>query len=350
MQDIPTYKNLPNRNALSIPSLHRLLPMFSTARPSSRYPYVALSPATSPPALHNARYEGWVRPPIQLPCIAAIDTPSRHPYVVATTNSQPHSYASHRTPIISGPQASAVIMGHVDSQRRNVPHSWTCNGASEVDIRTQQDTEDAWPLYGHSIRRTRSSNINGIQKARSHPFLAPPYMPLIYDLRYSPTSLRFLSSSPFAGRGYESLRVPLTPERPRKIRLISPDFPWAFYIGPSAGEEVVTCLDVFFHLHSALQYPLTDTEWGIAGDAKRASLIRACNRRLLVLQGSSNSTARTVSFDRSVQREPLLLRVDWLGSSVAFMGLFKDEAFARRRFLPGGGEHPETWVVKFQKL
>ncbi|KAG1767404.1 hypothetical protein EDD22DRAFT_304039 [Suillus occidentalis] len=175
-------------------------------------------------------------------------------------------------------------------------------------------------------------------------------MPLIYDLRYSPTSLRFLSSSPFAGRGYESLRVPLTPERPRKIRLISPDFPWAFYIGPSAGEEVVTCLDIFVNLYSALQCPLTDTEWGMAGDNKRASLIRACNRRLLVLHGSSNPAARTVRFDASVQREPLLLRVDWLGSSVAFMELFKDEAFARRTFVPGDRERPETWVVKFQKL
>jgi hypothetical protein len=175
-------------------------------------------------------------------------------------------------------------------------------------------------------------------------------MPLIYDLRYSPTSLRFPSSSPFAGCGYDSLRVPLTLERPRKIRLISLDFPWAFDIGPSAGEEVVTCLDVFTALHSALQYPLTDTEWGFAGNDKRASLIRARDRRLLVLHGSLNSAARAVSFDRSVQRELLLLRVDWLGSSVAFMGLVKDEAFARRRFVPGGGERPETWAVKFQKL
>jgi hypothetical protein len=111
----------------------------------------------------------------------------------------------------------------------------------------------------------------------------------------------------------------------------------------------VTCLDVFVNLYSALQCPLTDTEWDIAGDDKRASLIRACNRRLLVLHGSSNSAARTVRFDASVQREPLLLRVDWLGSSVAFMELFKDEAFARR-FVPGDGERPETWVVKFQKL
>jgi hypothetical protein len=33
-----------------------------------------------------------------------------------------------------------------------------------------------------------------------------------------------------------------------------------------------------------------------------------------------------------------------------FGGLVKDEAFARRRLIPGGREPPETWVVKFQSL
>ncbi|KAG1861566.1 hypothetical protein DFJ58DRAFT_250963 [Suillus subalutaceus] len=222
--------------------------------------------------------------------------------------------------------------------------------------KAQHDTENAWLTYGHSTRRTMPSNINGTQKAHPHPFLAPPSVPLIYDLRYPPTSLRFPSSSPFAGCGYEFLRVPLTPERPRLIRITSPHFPWAFDISPSAGEAVVTCLDVLFTMHAELQRPLTDMEWGTAGDDKRASLIRARDRRLwiqLALHGNSNPAARdrpTVSFERPVQQEPLLLRVDWLGSSVAFMGLVKDEAFERRRFVPGGGDHPETWMVKFQKL
>ncbi|KAG1863807.1 hypothetical protein F4604DRAFT_1783711 [Suillus subluteus] len=252
-------------------------------------------------------------------------------------------------------------MGH--AQRRNIP-SWpwiggayapSLQGASEMRTRAH-DTENAWLVYDHSARQTMPSNINGTQKAHPHPFLAPPSVPLIYDLRYPPNSLHFPSSSPFAGCGYEFLRVSLTPERPRQIRLISPDFPWAFDIGPSAGEEVVTCLDVLSTLHAELQRPLTYMEWGTAGDDKRASLIRACDRRLwiqLALHRSSNSAARTrptVSFERAVQKKPLLLRVDWLGSSVAFMGLVKDEAFARRRFVPGGGERPETWVVKFQKL
>ncbi|KAG1861564.1 hypothetical protein DFJ58DRAFT_744223 [Suillus subalutaceus] len=298
--------------------------------------YVAPKPTISRPPLHNARYEGWVRPPIQLP---RVDTPSRHPYEVATTNSQPHRYATHPR-MISGAQAHD-IMGH--AQRRNIP-SWqwiggaytpSLQGASEMRTRAQHDTENTCLIYDHSTRQTMPLNINDTKKAHPHPFP---------------------SSSPFAGCGYEFLRVPLTPERPRQIRLTSPDFPWAFDIGPSAGEEVVTCLDVLSTLHAELQRPLTDMEWGTAGDEKRASLIRARDRRLwiqLALQGSSGSAARTrptVSFERPVQREPLLLRVDWLGSSVAFMGLVKDEAFARKRFVPGGGERPETWVVKFQKL
>ncbi|KAG2101319.1 uncharacterized protein F5147DRAFT_314507 [Suillus discolor] len=259
-----------------------------------------------------------------------------------------HPYATHPC-TNSGAQASADIIGYVDSQHCNVSRPWSCNGVSEMRTTAQHNTDNAGLIYGHSTRQTMPSNLN-IQKACPHPFLAPPSAPLIYDLRYSPTSLRFPFPSPFAGCGYEFLRVPLTSERPRQIRLISPYLPWAFDIGSSAGEEVVTCLDVLSTLHAALQYPLTDTEWGAAGDDKRASLVRARDRRLWIqfaLHGSSNPASRTRP---TVQREPLLLRVDWLGSSVAFMGLVKDEAFARRRLVPGGRERPETWVVKFQKL
>ncbi|KAG2073975.1 hypothetical protein BDR04DRAFT_1093589 [Suillus decipiens] len=56
--------------------------MFSTTPPSWQCQYVAPKPTISPPGLHNARYEGWVGPPIQLPH----NTPSRHPYEVATNS------------------------------------------------------------------------------------------------------------------------------------------------------------------------------------------------------------------------------------------------------------------------
>ncbi|KAG1806132.1 uncharacterized protein BJ212DRAFT_793502 [Suillus subaureus] len=231
---------------------------------------------------------------------------------------------------------------------------------------TRHDTENTQLIYDYSAPRTMSSNINEMQKAYLHPFLATPSVPLMCDLRFPPTSLTFPSTSPYAGCGYELLFVPLTPERPKQIRLISPNFPWAFDIGPdpSAGEEGVTCLGVLVTLHAELQRPLTDTEWGTAGHDRRASLIRARDRRSMTqpaLQGSSNSAARTRPTVRSVpgasalnnrpvQRERILLRIDWLGSRVAFAGLIKDEAFARSRLIPGGGEPPETWVVKFKRL
>ncbi|KAG2135770.1 hypothetical protein DEU56DRAFT_806427 [Suillus clintonianus] len=225
---------------------------------------------------------------------------------------------------------------------------------------TGHDTENTWLMYDRSARQTMTLNGNDTQKAHPHPFLAPPSVPLIYDLRCALTSLRFPSSSPFAGCGCEFLRVPLTPERPTQIRLISPEFPWAFNIGPSAGEEGVTCYDVLAALHTALQCPLTDTEWGTARGDKRASLLRAHDRRLRIepaLLGRAHSAGHTsfapganVPHRRPVQPEPLLLRIDWLGPRVAFLGLVKDDAFARSRLIPGSGQPPETWVVKFQRL
>ncbi|KAG2101320.1 uncharacterized protein F5147DRAFT_314536 [Suillus discolor] len=200
-----------------------------------------------------------------------------------------------------------------------------------------------------------SSNVDQAQNAYLHPLLSMSSMPLIYDLRFPPASLTFPSSSPYAGYGYELLFFPLAPERPRQIRLISPNFPWTFDIGPdpSAGEEGVTCLDILTFLHAALQRPLTDTEWGTAGRDRRASLMRARDRRPMISAARTRSTARSapgVSALNPVQRERLLLRVDWLGSRVTFAGLIKDEAFARSRLIPGGGEPPETWVVRFQRL
>ncbi|KAG2047142.1 hypothetical protein BDR06DRAFT_1032695, partial [Suillus hirtellus] len=145
-----------------------------------------------------------------------------------------------------------------------------------------------------------------------------------------PNSIYFTPLSSYAGWGSELFRVPLTQAQHKQIQLISQDFPWAFNIGPepSAAEQGVTCLDVLNVLHAALQHPLSDTEWEAAAQDKQVSLIRACNHQL----------------------NPLILRVDWLGSHVAFGGLVKDEALARRRLIPGAGEPPETWVVRFKSL
>ncbi|KAG1736015.1 hypothetical protein EDB19DRAFT_1723163 [Suillus lakei] len=347
--------------------------MFSTARPPWQCQQVDYNPTISTPALHNARYEGWPHPPVPLPHVASPSSTTRHIPVannipshrlqrnVAHTLPYVHTQYGTRPRMNLGVQASANIMGAVDPQCRNIPNSWTRNGSARVPFlqgafdmhpTTRHDTGNTQFIYDHSASRTTSSNVDDIQKAYPHPFLASPSMPLLYDLRFPHTSLGFPLSSPYAGCGYELLLVPLTPERPRQIRLISPDFPWAFDIGPdpSAEEECVTCLNVLAALHAALQHPLTDTD-----------LLRARDRRLGIrpaLQGSSDSAARTRPTVRSapggdalnhrpVQREPLLLRVDWLGSRVAFVGLMKDEAFARSRLIPGGEEPPETWVVRF---
>ncbi|KAG2364020.1 hypothetical protein BDR07DRAFT_1195765, partial [Suillus spraguei] len=131
-------------------------------------------------------------------------------------------------------------------------------------------------------------------------------------------------------------RVPLRQGGHKKIQLISQDFPWAFDIGleSSTTERSVMCLDVLTMLHTALQCPLSDTEWGAATEDKHASLIRVRDCWLKMNPAS--------------RRKPLILHVDWLGSCVAFGGLVKDEMFARRRLLLGVREPLEMWVVRFQ--
>ncbi|KAG2355490.1 hypothetical protein BDR07DRAFT_1613632 [Suillus spraguei] len=279
--------------------------------------------------------------------------PSHRPQVNAT-HTQPSTYPQYESRFRTnlGVEASTNIMGPVD---HNIPNSRPWNGGArapflqgpgDTHTDTQHYTGNTRLIYDHSPPRTMPSNINENQNAYPHTFLATPSVPLIYDLRFPPTYLTFPSTSPYASCGYEQL--------------------FAIDVGPdpSAGEEGVTCLDVLTYLHAALQRPLADTEWGTAGDNKRASLIRARDRRSMIqpgLQASSDSaalpalTARSVPGanvldSRLVQREPLLLRVDWHGSRVAFMGLIKDEAFARSRLIPGGGQPPETWVVKSKRL
>lgn len=115
----------------------------------------------------------------------------------------------------------------------------------------------------------------------------------------------------------------------------------------------MTCFKVLTALHAALQRPLTDTEWGAAGEDKHKSLLRARDRRRAIIpsENSGERTRRTVRFADTIQEparsEHAVLRVDWLGPRVAFGGLIKDDTFARRRLIPGAENPPETWVVKF---
>ncbi|KAG1848196.1 hypothetical protein C8R48DRAFT_411958 [Suillus tomentosus] len=243
-------------------------------------------------------------------------------------------------------------MWPVEHQHHDVSNSCTWNGGAHQNPSLQGVFETRTAAIKHGPARRTKNSISLIDKDTQIAYLlAAPCAQLVYDLRYPPNSLYFTPSSSYAGWGSEFLRVPLTVARHNRIRLISQDFPWAFNIGPepSAAEQGVTCLDVLNALHAALQRPLSDTEWGAAAQDKRASLVRARDRRLnmkpaLWLRSVSNADAQPA------RQEPLILRVDWLGSRVAFGGLVKDEAFARRRLIPGAGEPPETWVVRFKRL
>ncbi|KAG1827772.1 hypothetical protein EV424DRAFT_596251 [Suillus variegatus] len=243
-------------------------------------------------------------------------------------------------------------MWPVEHQHHDVSNSCTWNGGAHQNPSLPGVFETRTAAINHDPARRTKNSISLIDEDTQIAYLlAAPCAQLVYDLRYPPNSLSFPPSSSYAGWGSEFLRVPLTVARHNRIRLISQDFPWAFNIGPepSAIEQGVTCLDVLNALHAALQRPLSDTEWGAAAQDKRASLVRARDRRLnmkpaLWLRSVLNADAQPA------RQEPLILRVDWLGSRVAFGGLVKDEAFARRRLIPGAGEPPETWVVRFRSL
>ncbi|KAG2148726.1 uncharacterized protein EDB93DRAFT_1144487 [Suillus bovinus] len=355
----------------------------------ARRPWDTPDPNTSPPALHNARYNGWPSPPIQLPHVAlpslkkpaerrvafAIDTPStRRPRDGKVTHIQPQSvqlqYGTHP----HRNHGAQGIMWPVECRHHDVSNSCMWNGGThqrpspqgvfETRTAARHDKENA--VIEHDPSRRTKDSIPLIDKdTQIASLLAAPRMQLVYDLRYPPSSLYLPPSSPYARWGFEFLRVPLTPLRPKQIQLISRDFPWAFniYPEPSAAEQGVTCLDVLTALHAELQRPLSDTEWGAATEDKHLSLVGARDRRLNMkpaLRGSPGTGACTTARHRMpfssdagvkpAQREPLILRIDWLGSRVAFGGLVKDEAFARRRLIPGARESPETWVVRFNNL
>ncbi|KAG2139352.1 hypothetical protein DEU56DRAFT_912191 [Suillus clintonianus] len=128
--------------------------MFSTTCPpcSWQYHWPTSNPTISHPALHNARYEGWPHPPLELPQVAsppsttwraalAFDVPSHCLYEANTTHTQPHpvhpQYDAHpRTNLgLQGNHlfvllASADIMGPVGSQHHDFPGSLAWNGGT----------------------------------------------------------------------------------------------------------------------------------------------------------------------------------------------------------------------------
>ncbi|KAG1792939.1 uncharacterized protein HD556DRAFT_1444019 [Suillus plorans] len=309
--------------------------MYYSTRPRWDIP----DPNNFPLALHNTRYNGWPKPPIQLPHVAApsfkkpaeqhvtfaLNTPSnRRPVDGNAIHTQPYSMhlqldthpransgAQGISPLLRfalNPFFSVGIMWPVEYQSHDVSDSCTWNGGQNPSLQGVFETRTAARHHKENAaikrkcprsfsydcqdvelraflddpaRRTKIS-IPLIDKDTQIAYLlAAPCAQLVNHWRYPPNSLYFPPSSSYAGWGSEFLRV-LTLARHNRIRLISQDFPWAFNISPepSAAEQGVTCLDVLNALHAALQRPFSDTEWGAAAQDKQASLIRARDRQL----------------------------------------------------------------------
>ncbi|KIJ49505.1 hypothetical protein M422DRAFT_65999 [Sphaerobolus stellatus SS14] len=150
-----------------------------------------------------------------------------------------------------------------------------------------------------------------------HPLLSPDNK-AVFDIRLDPTILL-----PIHG-----ISEPATLSGARCLRLVSPHFPWTLEVRSRNPQGPITCSDIFFALHTALSLPLTNSEWSLADDARKNSIMRANRNR----RGGS------------VRR---LRRIDWLGSKVYFKGLTKDDGLGRSRLLPEDDFWPDTWVVRF---
>ncbi|KAH7925652.1 hypothetical protein BV22DRAFT_1160389 [Leucogyrophana mollusca] len=211
-------------------------------------------------------------------------------------------------------------------------------------------------LYSRKDEKTKAAPPPAV-----HPFLASPHPSIVYDVRLPPTALHLHPPypSPSPSSLYTHLTAPLHPAHPRRIRLISRAFPWAFDL--AYAHRGITCLDVLAALHSALQAPLADAEWGAADEERRAGLRRARERRVGMVVGVGVGTDVGVDVDvgkrlgmgarvgTGTGESRGLLRVDWLGRRTVFAGLVRDEEFARRRLYPGSECPPETWVVEFRR-
>ncbi|KAF8585924.1 hypothetical protein K439DRAFT_1009252 [Ramaria rubella] len=148
-----------------------------------------------------------------------------------------------------------------------------------------------------------------------HPLLSPETS-AIFDARLAPSAVVATS-----------VAEPATAGGARHLRIISREFPWTLEVS-NRNQGIVTCADVFNALYSGLSVALTPSEWSLADDTKKNSMMRANQNR----RGGS------------VRR---LRRIDWLGSKVYFRGLTRDDGLGRARLLPEDDLWPDTWVVKF---
>ncbi|KAK1222046.1 hypothetical protein PQX77_015145 [Marasmius sp. AFHP31] len=154
-----------------------------------------------------------------------------------------------------------------------------------------------------------------------HPALAADSTTIRYDLRKKP-------QEDILGTTFHGIRhSPAMSYSVSNLRLISKAFPWTIDI---VVQGPITCEMVFDALHSGLQQPLVDSEWGfIAADKK--------------LREATEKAAKARS---EKDGEKAIKRIDYLGDNTRFKGLEKVEDFEKARLLPGKKAVAETWVVK----
>ncbi|KIJ60016.1 hypothetical protein HYDPIDRAFT_117687 [Hydnomerulius pinastri MD-312] len=368
----------------------------------------------------NARYHGWPSNPMPLPVQRSCLAPTRSPNTLRRTGrrvtfalpsrrhddgssaNSPALQALTGTPIPDLHDGAFQAATHFRHNSRHTTARQNATGRSPpmfgaFQARTEERHNEENRHLGVRPNRDARHTSNAVDcsaphpqlsSQQPHPFLAPLSLPLVYDVRLPPITLSFLPTSPYTGCGHQHLAVPMHAGKPRRVRLISPDFPWSFDLdftsrvprsarhpgtnvfldgSPDIEPEtrVVTCFDILASLHVALQQPLSDVEWGSADEPRRESILRARDRRLRLTQTTtahpqhaklsssstnswSSSSNSTIRLTRA--RNHSILRVDWLGSKVVFAGLVRDTAFARSRLFPGTEELPETWVVRFRSM
>ena len=158
-----------------------------------------------------------------------------------------------------------------------------------------------------------------------HPILAADTTLARVDVRAQPSSEAALPNATY----YAYRHAHATATQSPHVRLISKDFPWSIDIKTKG--HPVTCDDVWNALHTALQQPLADSEWGaLSHDPSRAKKVQKAAKQ------------RQSEIDKGKG----LKRVDWVADSFIFRGLEKDDEFAKRRLAYVDSECEETWVVK----
>ena len=112
----------------------------------------------------------------------------------------------------------------------------------------------------------------------------------------------------------------------RNVRLVCKDFPWPIEI----KEEWVTCGAVWQSVYTALQQPITESEWAMASEKQRDRIRRAVRHREAE-SGNNDMKPR---------------RIDWLGDATVFAGLVRDDAFVKQVTMPGRKDSADTWVIQ----